>query len=70
MKILQSMQQDTQARLEGRASELINRIVMEHEQRVKSLDELKVNSDMREKLNIERVQYEREEVRERLHALE
>lgn len=39
---------------------------MEHEQRVKSVDEIRTNMETREKMNLERAQYEREEMRERL----
>jgi DNA gyrase/topoisomerase IV subunit A len=68
--MLYSIQQDYTTRLEARVTEVVNRIIMEHEQRVKSVDEIRVNMETREKMNTERQQYEREEMNERSHSLE
>ena len=43
---------------------------MEHEDRMRSNDELKTNFDMRDKINSEKNHYERDEMRERYLGLD
>lgn len=68
--LLASLHQDYQQRLDARVTELVNRIIMEHEDRLRSNQEMRVNFDMREKLNTEKAMYQREEMRERHSALQ
>jgi hypothetical protein len=44
------MQNDLQGRLEGRVTEIVNRIVYEHEERVKAQEDIKKNLDLRERI--------------------
>ncbi|KAM3144712.1 hypothetical protein pb186bvf_003021 [Paramecium bursaria] len=68
--MLITIQQDYQGRLESRMTEVVNRIVMEHEARVKSVDELKQNIQIKDQMNAERYQYEREELTSKILGLE
>ena len=68
--MLNNIQQDYSNRLENKLTEVINRIVMEHEERVKAQDEIKSNLEISLKLQSEKLGYEKEEIRERTHAIE
>jgi hypothetical protein len=68
--LLSNMQKDYQSRLEVRVTEIVNRIVMEHEERLRSTDEIRQNFDLRDKLIQEKTNYEKEEMRERYIALD
>ncbi|CAD8193692.1 unnamed protein product [Paramecium octaurelia] len=68
--MLQLIQQDYTQRLDTRVTEVINRIVMEHEQRVKTMEEMKQAWSLKDQINMERLQYEREEVIQKLGSLE
>ncbi|CAD8113035.1 unnamed protein product [Paramecium sonneborni] len=68
--MLQLIQQDYTQRLDTRVTEVINRIVMEHEQRVKTMEEMKQAQSLKDQINMERLQYEREEVISQLRSLE
>jgi len=49
---------------------MVNRIVTEHEERVKQHDEFKNQVEMRDQLQQERSQYEREEMREKYESMD
>ena len=68
--MLASIQKDYSSKIENRVTELVNRIVMEHEERLRSIEELKQNIDIKEKLAFEKTNYEREEMRDRFSQLD
>ncbi|KAL4480269.1 hypothetical protein ABPG74_020785 [Tetrahymena malaccensis] len=68
--ILNTLQSDYDNKLESKVTEIVNRIVMEHEDRIRQHDEMRTNIDMRDRLNQEKSNYEREEMRERYQALD
>lgn len=68
--MLQNLHSDYQSRLEAKGTEMVNRIIMEHEQRVKVQEETRQSIEVQFKMNNERLQYEREETRERVAAVE
>lgn len=59
-----------QNKLDTKVSEIVSRLVMEHEDRIRSSEEMKANFEMRDRINGEKSNYEREEMRERYNALD
>ena len=68
--LLVNLQGDYSSKLEVKMTEVVNRIVMEHEERVKALDELRQTMNLKEKLNADKQNYEREEMRDRFVGLD
>lgn len=52
--LVTSIQRDYGVKLDAHVTELVNRIVMEHEERIRSLDEMKNNIDLKDKINNEK----------------
>ncbi len=48
--LLRNMQTDFQSKLENRIQETVNRLMMEHEERIRSHEEIKKNLDLRERI--------------------
>ena len=51
-------------------TDLVNRLLLEGEERMRSLDDIKYQIDMKEKMNNEKSKHEREEMRDRYAALD
>ena len=68
--LLFSLQNDYSTKLESKVSELVTRIIMEHEDRMRTHEEFKMNLETKEKLNSEKLNYEREEMRDRYKAMD
>ena len=68
--LLVNLQGDYSSKLEVKMTEVVNRIVMEHEERVKGMDELRQTMNLKEKLNADKQNYEREEMRDRFVGLD
>ena len=68
--LLRNMQGDFQNKLENRISETINRLITEHEERVNSQEEIKRNLDMRERMNMEKQNHDKEEFRARYENMD
>ena len=49
--LIRNMQGDFQNKLETKISETVNRLMYEHEERVKAQEEIRKNLDMRERMN-------------------
>lgn len=49
--LLRNMQADFQNKLENRVQETVNRLMMEHEERIRSHEEIKKNLDLRERIS-------------------
>lgn len=69
-QLLSSMQSDYQTSLESRVTEVLNRITIEHEERKRSEEDLKHQMDVRTKLQEEKINYEKEEMRDRYMAMD
>jgi len=69
-QLLNNLNNDYNQKLDIRVTELVNRIVMEHEERVKNHEDFKQQVDIRDQINVERSQYEREEMRERYNTMD
>ena len=51
-------------------TDLVNRLLLEGEERMRSLDDIKYQIDMKEKMNNEKSKHEREEMRDRYSAMD
>ena len=51
-------------------TDLVNRLLLEGEERMRSLDDIKYQIDMKEKMNNEKSKHEREEMRDRYAAMD
>jgi hypothetical protein len=51
-------------------TDLVNRLLLEQEERLRSLDDLKYQIDIKEKMNQEKTKHEREEMRDRYSAMD
>lgn len=68
--LLFSLQSDYSTKLESKVSELVTRIIMEHEERIRTHEEFRINIETRDRLNNEKLSYEREELRDRYKAMD
>lgn len=59
--LLRNMQADFQSSLENRMQETVNRLMSEHEERIRSQEEIKKNLDLRERIAAEKQMSERME---------
>ena len=57
-------------RLDSKVSDVVNRIILEHEERKRSEDDLKHQIEMRTKMQDEKMNYEKEEMRDRYMAMD
>jgi hypothetical protein len=48
--LLESLSNDYEQRLDGKVQEMVNKVIIEHEERIKSQDELKNHVDFRDKV--------------------
>jgi len=46
-------------------TDLVNRLLLEQEERTRSVDDVRYQMEMKEKMNSEKAKYEREEMRDR-----
>ena len=69
-QLLNAMQSDFHSRLDSKISEVLNRIVIEHEERRRAEDDLKHQLEVRTKLTEEKMNYEKEEMRDRYMAMD
>lgn len=51
-------------------AELLNRLMQEQEERNRSMDDIKYQLDVKDKMNLEKAKYEREEMRDRYSAMD
>lgn len=69
-QLLAAMQTDYQTRLDSKITEVLNRIIIEHEERKRSEEDLRHQMDIRTKLQEEKINYEKEEMRDRYMAMD
>ncbi len=68
--VLSSVQNEFQGRLEIKVTDLVNRLLLEQEERMRNLDDIRYQMDMKDKLNSEKAKHEREEMRDRYAAMD
>lgn len=64
------MQSDMQYKLENRVSEMVNKLMYEKEERVRSQDEIRKNLDFRERLIMEKQRSEKEQMESRYLSMD
>ena len=65
-----SLQGDFGQKLEIRMTEMVNRMMQEQDERLRSMDEIRAQIDMKERLNNQAVRHERDEMRDRYTAMD
>lgn len=68
--ILSQVQNEFQSRLEIKMTDLVNRLMLEGEDRMRAIDDIRYQFDMKEKMNTEKNRHEREEMRDRYSAMD
>ena len=64
------MQKDISDKLEMRMTEVVQRLLMEQDERLKGYEDLRYQLDVKEKLINEKSKYEREEMRDRYQTMD
>lgn len=64
------MQKDISDKLEMRMTEVVQRLLMEQDERMKGYEDLRYQLDVKEKLINEKSKYEREEMRDRYQTMD
>ena len=64
------IQVDFGSKLEIKMTELINRMLQEQEDRLRQVEEIKQQMEMKDKINNQQVRYERDEMRDRYQAMD
>jgi long-subunit acyl-CoA synthetase (AMP-forming) len=65
-----SIQTEFGSRLEIRMTELVNRLLLEQEERQRSVDDIRYQLEVKEKMTLEKNKHEREEMRDRYSAMD
>jgi hypothetical protein len=59
------MQQEMQGRIELKVTDLVNRLMMEQDDRMRGHDEIKYQLEVKDKMYNDKAKFEREEMRDR-----
>lgn len=68
--LLRNMQADFQNKLENRVQETVNRLMMEHEERIRSQEEIKKNLDLRERISAEKQMSDKMETKAKYDSMD
>lgn len=68
--VLGQVQNEFQGRLELKMTDLVNRLLLEQEDRQRLVDDIRYQIDMKDKLSQEKAKHEREEMRDRYSAMD
>lgn len=68
--VIGSVSTEFQSRLEIKITDLVNRLLLEQEERLRSIDDVRYQIDMKEKMIQEKSKHEREEMRDRYSAMD
>ena len=69
-QLVNGLQSEFGSRLELRMTELVNRLLLEQEERMRSVEDIRYQLDVKEKMNVEKAKHEREEMRDRYAAMD
>lgn len=69
-QLVASIQTEFGSRLEIRMTELVNRLLLEQEERQRSVDDIRYQLEVKEKMTQEKSKHEREEMRDRYSAMD
>lgn len=64
------IQMDFGNRLEIKMTDMVNRLLLEQEERMRQMDDIKYQIDIKDKMLLEKTKYEREEMRDRYAAMD
>ncbi|CAG9316800.1 unnamed protein product [Blepharisma stoltei] len=67
---LKQLQIDIQQRLEIRSSEMLNKLMLEQEERLRHHQDLKNNFELKDKMTQEKIQFDRDEFRDKFSSFE
>ena len=65
-----SLQQDFSGKMEIKMTDLVNRLLLEQEERMRQMEDIKYQIDIKDKMLMEKTKYEREEMRDRYSAMD
>jgi hypothetical protein len=68
--MLGGLQNDFGGKLEIKITDLVNRILLEADERSRGLNDMKYQIDVKDKMMMEKQKYEREEMRDRYNAMD
>ena len=68
--MLGSMQNDFGGKLEIKITDLVNRILLEQEERMRQMNDIKYQIDIKDKMILDKQKFEREEMRDRYNAMD
>lgn len=68
--VLGSLQTEFSGRLEIKMTDLVNRLLLEQEDRLRSIEEIKYQMDVKDKILNEKTKHERDEMRDRYAAMD
>ena len=57
-------------KLELKMTDMVNRLLLEQEERMRQMDDIKYQIDIKDKMLLEKTKYEREEMRDRYAAMD
>lgn len=68
--IVGSLQTDFSSKLEIKMTDLVNKLLLEQEERMRQMEDIKYQIDIKDKMLLEKTKYEREEMRDRYSAMD
>lgn len=68
--VIGQIQNELQGKVELKMTDLVNRLMMEQEDRMRQAEDIKYQIDMKDKLNQEKSKYDKEEMRDRYSAMD
>lgn len=68
--VVNQIQVEFGGKLEVKMTDLVNRLLLEQEERMRQVDEIKYQMDMKDKMALEKSKHERDEMRDRYSAMD
>ena len=68
--MVSNMQHDLSNKLEVKVTDLVNRLLLEQEERNRQIEDMKYQMDIKDKMINDKSKYEREEMRDRYSAMD
>lgn len=68
--VIGQIQVDFGSKLELKMTDLVNRLLLEQEERMRQMEDIKYQIDIKDKMLVEKSKYEREEMRDRYSAMD
>ena len=68
--VVNQIQVEFGGKLEVKMTDLVNRLLLEQEERMRQVDEIKYQMDIKDKMAVEKSKHERDEMRDRYSAMD